>query len=249
MVIYGPLYYVASKCRDSRIRSKAVEILLRSPRREGMWDGHVIGQFSRQIVAVEQTGLDSSKDDITCDQILESSRFSDVTLGFSDDGSRGRLYLGRFRHEADGEWVVVETEFNFIPTSWKNVIPATEEQRKGTPNPFIFSPAPEVKLRATFNTTDDLGLGLVRMSHNIPRQSSSLNGFPTPSAAEFEAVKRELIARRAAEARDRYRSPHSTDKLIVPIPIPHSMSYTEGLSQRAQRDRGSPDEKDYDEEA
>lgn len=114
MGCFGALYYVATKCRDSEIRRKAASLLLRSPRREGMWDGHVISQFARQVIAIEESGLLPKGAYLTCDEVPESARFSDITIGFSKDGSRGRLYLGRFRHESDGQWFVQELEFEFM---------------------------------------------------------------------------------------------------------------------------------------
>jgi hypothetical protein len=47
--LVGPLYYVCSKCTIPQLRMKAMELLSRCPRREGMWDAEatrtMVGEF------------------------------------------------------------------------------------------------------------------------------------------------------------------------------------------------------------
>lgn len=162
MATHGPLYYVALKCRDSVTRHKAVDLLLRSRRREGMWDGFAIGQFAMQIVALEEACVTSAGPDITCDQIPESSRFSDVTLDFSDDFGRGRLYLGRFQHETNSEWIVQETNFNLFQLPWKDWQSGFGESPCSAPNPpELFSPAPAPTPKASFELSGEQTYGEV----------------------------------------------------------------------------------------
>ncbi|KAF7896841.1 uncharacterized protein EAF01_009244 [Botrytis porri] len=45
----GPLYYVCSHCPDMSIRETAMELLLRCPRREGMWNSTLVAQMIQQF--------------------------------------------------------------------------------------------------------------------------------------------------------------------------------------------------------
>ncbi|KAG4430466.1 hypothetical protein IFR05_014055 [Cadophora sp. M221] len=49
-----PLYMVTFKCRDPRIRRKAVRLLLENPRREGVWDSVLGGRMGEWAMCVEE---------------------------------------------------------------------------------------------------------------------------------------------------------------------------------------------------
>jgi hypothetical protein len=55
--IVPPLFVVATKCRDRKIRREAIRLLLSSPRREGMWDSILSGRVAQWIVEIEEEGL------------------------------------------------------------------------------------------------------------------------------------------------------------------------------------------------
>lgn len=52
--VTGPLYTVASKCRDPKLRREAMVLLLRHPRREGLWDTFTAGRVSWEIMNLEE---------------------------------------------------------------------------------------------------------------------------------------------------------------------------------------------------
>ena len=184
--------------------------MLGSRRREGFWDGHMSGQFVQRIIAIEEAGAAGSGP-YTCDQIPESSRFSDITLGVSEDGTRGRLYLGRFKHESTGEWLVHETEFDLDPVKWTPVPVAHSGPPRGEHGPTICLPAPELKFTASFDVfQDQADWQDPRMPSALPMKNWTLSGFPIPSAAGVEAVRRQNIVERAQAARDRLRAGYST---------------------------------------
>lgn len=58
--IVPPLHVVATKCREPNIRRKAIDLLFRSPRQEGMWDGVLSARIGRWIMSCEEDGLDMS---------------------------------------------------------------------------------------------------------------------------------------------------------------------------------------------
>ncbi|KAE9362835.1 hypothetical protein N431DRAFT_564987 [Stipitochalara longipes BDJ] len=51
--LIGPLYYVCMNCPDVSIRTTAMELLLRCPRREGMWNSVPIAQMIQQFWELE----------------------------------------------------------------------------------------------------------------------------------------------------------------------------------------------------
>jgi len=52
-----PLHVTATKCRDPTIRREAIELLLATPRQEGMWDGVLSGMIGEWIASCEEEGL------------------------------------------------------------------------------------------------------------------------------------------------------------------------------------------------
>ncbi|KAB8296672.1 hypothetical protein EYC80_002096 [Monilinia laxa] len=56
--IIPPLFVVATKCRDRRLRREAISLLTSSHRREGMWDSRLCAGVGNWIMNVEEDGLD-----------------------------------------------------------------------------------------------------------------------------------------------------------------------------------------------
>lgn len=73
--VIGPLYYTCVRCQDTDIRSQAIELLRRYPRREGMWDSEagvkLVSEFweiekchkELQVAGEGETGIDISLSD------------------------------------------------------------------------------------------------------------------------------------------------------------------------------------------
>jgi hypothetical protein len=55
--IVPPLFVVATKCRDRKLRREAIRLLMSSPRREGMWDSILCGKVAAWIIEVEEEGM------------------------------------------------------------------------------------------------------------------------------------------------------------------------------------------------
>ncbi|CAG8956230.1 hypothetical protein HYFRA_00003610 [Hymenoscyphus fraxineus] len=55
--IVPPLFVVATKCRDRKIRREAIKLLKNSPRREGMWDSILCGRVAQWIMEIEEEGM------------------------------------------------------------------------------------------------------------------------------------------------------------------------------------------------
>ena len=48
--------------RHRALRREAIELLLRSPRKEGVWDGIVLGKIMAWLAGIEEEGLDLGDD-------------------------------------------------------------------------------------------------------------------------------------------------------------------------------------------
>jgi hypothetical protein len=59
MEIVSPLYLVAIKCRHPLIRRRAISVLRRTVRREGLWDSVKVAAIAERIVEIEEVELKS----------------------------------------------------------------------------------------------------------------------------------------------------------------------------------------------
>jgi hypothetical protein len=57
MEIVSPLYYVGMKCRHPVIRRRAIKILKRTQRREGLWDSNMAAAIAERIMLLEEANL------------------------------------------------------------------------------------------------------------------------------------------------------------------------------------------------
>jgi hypothetical protein len=57
MNILPPLHYCSTRCRDPKLRRRALALLEDSPRREGMWDSAMLAAIARYIIEQEEAGL------------------------------------------------------------------------------------------------------------------------------------------------------------------------------------------------
>jgi hypothetical protein len=62
MGIIIPLYTVASKCRDSTIRRKAIALLRSTSRQEGLWNSWLVARAAERIVEIEESILEGTDD-------------------------------------------------------------------------------------------------------------------------------------------------------------------------------------------
>ena len=57
MNILPPLHYCSTRCRDPKLRRRALSLLEDTPRREGMWDSAMLAAIARYIMEEEEAGL------------------------------------------------------------------------------------------------------------------------------------------------------------------------------------------------
>ncbi|KAL2063615.1 hypothetical protein VTL71DRAFT_5420 [Oculimacula yallundae] len=80
--LIGPLYYVCIKCPSVSLRKSAMELLLRCPRREGMWNSVLIAQMIQQFWDLEANHT----------PIVDEFGFP---VPFTDNGAIHNMYFAR----------------------------------------------------------------------------------------------------------------------------------------------------------
>lgn len=115
-----PLYYVAIKCRDHRIRAHAIRFLELSQHREGIWDGGTMARVARRVMEIEEASsvdIVEEKNGCPLDELPASGKIGrgvparcrlnnvevilegaplDRVLLFARRDSKGRVLVGEF---------------------------------------------------------------------------------------------------------------------------------------------------------
>lgn len=86
--LIGPLYYVCINCATVSIRTTAMELLLRCPRQEGMWNSVVIAQMIQQYWELETRHKEEQEMGLKVDEL-------GFPVPFNDRGSVHFEYFGR----------------------------------------------------------------------------------------------------------------------------------------------------------
>ena len=74
--IVPPLFVVATKCRQRKLRREAIRLLMSSPRREGMWDSILSGRVAKWIMEIEEEGMRTfdAYNPLSFNQVVEDER-------------------------------------------------------------------------------------------------------------------------------------------------------------------------------
>jgi hypothetical protein len=102
----GPLYIVATRCRDCQLRRGAISLLLAKPRRECIWDNVVGARIATAIMLIEETGLQGGF-------VPWSYRVRVEGLSFDLLQSRGRLRYSRGKWRPPGERTIESIELTW----------------------------------------------------------------------------------------------------------------------------------------
>ena len=90
----APLYAVAHRCRHPTIRRKAVSLLYKAPRQEGIWDSIVTARVAERLIGIEESGLGSVT---CCEDVPDWARISDVHVDFDLQERLGTVKYSRQR--------------------------------------------------------------------------------------------------------------------------------------------------------
>ncbi|KAI0396853.1 hypothetical protein F5Y17DRAFT_455684 [Xylariaceae sp. FL0594] len=85
--IVPPLFVVATKCREPRIRRQAIQLLQTSSRREGMWDSELCARIGNWIATIEEEDDGVADPARPLSSSTEASMFSGGSPGARSDGS------------------------------------------------------------------------------------------------------------------------------------------------------------------
>ena len=96
--IIGPLYEVASRCRDPVIRRDAINLLKISTRQEGVWNARLTARVAEKVVEIEEAGLGEVR---SCEDVPDWARISDVEPIFDQYARRVTIRYIRFKNAGD----------------------------------------------------------------------------------------------------------------------------------------------------
>lgn len=78
-----PIYFAAVKCRDSRWRRKAIELLRSGQRQEGIWNSLLTASVAERVVEIEEEGLDGAM--VSAKEICRWNRVLGVEVRFATE--------------------------------------------------------------------------------------------------------------------------------------------------------------------
>jgi hypothetical protein len=90
--IVGPLYVVASQCRDPGIRRRAIALLRSASIQEGVWNSFLTAKVAEKVVEIEEAGLANIRG---CSDVPEWCRIFDVHPTFDPVQRRGVVRYSR----------------------------------------------------------------------------------------------------------------------------------------------------------
>jgi len=108
-----PLYVVAIKCRNPKLRRRALELVKRAPQRKGFWSTDVVVRIAERIIELEERGIEDLTDETGELVPSESSRFHFVSVNppATTDGSRKIiLTCTRMLEEPPGGWKIIQED-------------------------------------------------------------------------------------------------------------------------------------------
>ena len=95
--VVAPMYDIACRCRDPYIRRRALNVLRRSARQEGIYDGLLAAHIVENVIAIEEADLDEVR---TCADVPDLARVSQVSRSF--DTEQRKVSLRYYRKQIPG---------------------------------------------------------------------------------------------------------------------------------------------------
>lgn len=110
--IIFPLYMVATKCRDGKIRRKAVAILKSAHRQEGLLHSKLTARVAEQLIEIEEEGYGS---DLTYENYPNHSRLAGLVIKYDPDGTKAHIQYGRYPNPVNfSEYKTAEEQMQVI---------------------------------------------------------------------------------------------------------------------------------------
>jgi hypothetical protein len=91
MEIIVPLYFVAAKCRDGRLRREAIHLLSIRERQEGIWNAALTARLCSKLVKMEEQGLEHLEGDVSMEDVSCEKRIQGVEVRWDLEKRRVNL--------------------------------------------------------------------------------------------------------------------------------------------------------------
>ncbi|KAL0940545.1 C6 zinc finger domain protein [Colletotrichum truncatum] len=131
-----PLYFVSLKCRDPRIRRKAIDLLANSLHREGIWDGPTAAVIASEVVRLEEVNLYKdhfqqlhATEGSACAKVItdllspttlpENCRISNIEVCLPDGPTDELSFMGKAKR-SDGSFEGFTRYYDGKSWSWKS---------------------------------------------------------------------------------------------------------------------------------
>ena len=90
--LVSPVYAVAHKCREPNLRRRAIALLKKAQRQEGLWDSTIAARVAERIVAIEE---DAVGDVTKYEGIPKWARVAGVSVNFDKQERKGHFTYSR----------------------------------------------------------------------------------------------------------------------------------------------------------
>jgi hypothetical protein len=98
MGVIHPLYFVATKCRDSAVRQEAIDLLSSAPYPDVVWEAPILAAVSRRAKEIEELGLDGNQ------SVPEFKGLHGPGWAIDYESRQVRVEFRRRPNGMDGEW-------------------------------------------------------------------------------------------------------------------------------------------------
>lgn len=93
-----PVYFTAIKCRNPKLRRRALAVLSSHPHREGMWDATLLATIAARIIQLEEVAASTLAGGQQTGLLPESARFWEVRILLLGEGDAGAALYCKQRH-------------------------------------------------------------------------------------------------------------------------------------------------------
>lgn len=92
--IVGPLFSIAHRCRDPHLRRRAISLLYKVPRQEGIWNSLLTARGAERLMNLEEEGLE-----VQCAADVPAwKRITEIDVTFDQQRRRGYIRYSRLRN-------------------------------------------------------------------------------------------------------------------------------------------------------
>jgi len=93
--IIVPLYFVAAKCRDGKLRREAIDLLNARERQEGIWNAALTSRLCSRLVRMEEAGLEGLNGNVRMEDVVCEKRIQGLEVKWDIERRRvNLLYKG-----------------------------------------------------------------------------------------------------------------------------------------------------------